>query len=211
MNIDYIEAVLQQLEKTGVITVIDSAGFKQYYCKAQEVTVREQKSLDIRQRIYELIEKNPGLHMSKIAELLSMRVSLAEYHLNYLEKNSEIFAIKEGEYFKRYYVKTSDVDSREKKMLTMLRKEIPLKIVLLLLKHPTLQHRDLLAKLDIGSSTLSYHLTAMVSSGILESRTFGEEKGYRLRDRKEIIRLLLKYEVDKVVDGLKGAFEDLTY
>jgi len=50
--------------------------------------------LETRRKIYELIEKNPGLHLSKIAELLKMRVSLAEYHLLFLEKKDTIETIK---------------------------------------------------------------------------------------------------------------------
>ena len=41
----------------------------------------------IEQQIYTLIQKNPGLHLSKIAEQLNMRISHVEYHLLYLEKN----------------------------------------------------------------------------------------------------------------------------
>ena len=36
--------------------------------------------------IYRVIAKNPGIHLSKIAELLNISVALADYHLYYMEE-----------------------------------------------------------------------------------------------------------------------------
>jgi len=86
--------------------------------------------LKTRKKIYKLISKNPGLHLSMIADLLNMRISLVEYHLSYLEKNELIVARKE-QYYKRYYVKDR-VGTRDKKVMALLRQEMPLRIVLFL-------------------------------------------------------------------------------
>src|SRR4030042_1301633 len=90
-------------------------------------------------KIYDLIEQNPGLHLSKIAEHLHMSIPLADYHLLQLEKNKDIVAVKDSSgHFKRYYAAESGIETQDKKVLEHLQKKIPLVIVLFLLRQPTL-------------------------------------------------------------------------
>jgi predicted transcriptional regulator len=209
--ITQVEQILIRLERLGRISSVDVDGVKQYYIECGAVGSSDRRSVETRQQIYALIQKNPGLHMTKIAEMLDMRVTLADYHLNYLEKHGDIVGVKKNEYFKRYYVKGDQLGVQERELLSILRRDVPLRIVLLLVKHRQLRHRDLLNKLDIASSTLSYHLNTLVEHRIIELYSFGDERGYRLCDRKEVIRIVLKYEFDVVVDGVRDAFEGLSY
>jgi predicted transcriptional regulator len=210
LTIVQTEQILAKLESSETVSSVEMDGVKQYSLQQIEAS-GDRRSVETRRQIYELIQKNPGLHMTKIAEILHMRVSLADYHLNYLEKHNDIVGIKKDEIFKRYYLKGGELGTQERDILTILRRDVPLKIVLLLVKHRQLRHRDLLNKIDIASSTLSYHLNTLVEHGIVELYSFGEERGYRLRDRKEVIRILLKYEFDTIVDGVRDAFEGLSY
>jgi hypothetical protein len=79
------------------------------------------------------------------------------------------------------------------------------------MRHKVLRHRDLLNNFDIVASTLSYHLDKLVRSEIVEVQTFGDEKGYKLVNKKKILRLLLKYESEVDADRFKSAWDDLTY
>jgi len=83
------------------------------------------------------------------------------------------------------------------------------------LKTPVLQHKDLLKQLNISSSTLSYHLTKLVQSGLLEVQPHGAEKGYALKNREEIKRILKKYEfhieVNVAVENFKNMWGDWDY
>ena len=167
---------------------------------------------ETRKKIYDLIIKNPGLHLSKIAEMLKMRTSLAEYHLIYLENNNLIHSVKdEGGYYRRFYVKEGDIGTEDKKIFSLLRQETPLKIIAFLLRNPKFRHRDMLKELHIASSTLSYHINKLVSKGIIEVITYGEDKGYRIVNKKKIIQLLLKYEFRTIVDDFKDVWDDLHY
>ena len=80
--------------------------------------MNELLELETRRKIYDLVSRNPGLHLSKIAEMLSMRVSLAEYHLLYLEKNNVIRVAKEAGYT-RYYVEGA-IGTLDKRILSVL-------------------------------------------------------------------------------------------
>lgn len=139
MNISIVEQLLDNLEKKGLIVSTEEEGLKKYYVKDKKNQLDQSRMVQSQQKIYELIQKNPGLHLSKISELMNMRLSLAQYHLLNLEHDNLIISVTEGGY-KRYYVKDSTIGTEEKKLLALLRQEIPLKIVLFLLKKKLLQN-----------------------------------------------------------------------
>lgn len=163
--------------------------------------------LETRRIIYDLIEKNPGLHLSKIAEMLNIRISLVEYHLAHLERNDVIIAIKDTGY-KRFYVKSVEIGVRDKKILALLRQETPLKIVLFLLKNPKSVHKDILSILDIAPSTLSYYLKKLIEKEIIIEGMLGEEKGYNVKDEKSIIGLLVRYKPYQLLESFKHVWLD---
>ena len=165
--------------------------------------------LKTRQQIYQLIEKNPGIHLSKIAELTNMRISHAEYHLLFLEKHELIHAQKEKGY-KRFYVK-GKIGVEEKRYLSVLRKKIELEIVLSLLKkNDSLLHRELLQNVPISASTLSYHLNNLVKKEILTVEKYGEHKGYTLKNRQAMIEVLIKYKPYNLFEGFSDIWVDLS-
>ena len=164
--------------------------------------------LEARRKIYDLIIKNPGLHLSKIAEILEMRISLVEYHLIYMERNNIVIPVKETGYT-RYYVKDK-VGTADKKILSLLRREVPLRIVLFLLKNINAQHKDILNNFDLAPSTISYHLKKLVKNGILSVRTFGEERGYFITNREEIIAIIIQYKPYSLIDGFTDVWQDIS-
>ena len=90
--------------------------------------MNELLELKTRRKIYNFISKNPGLHLSKIAELLKMRISLVEYHLLFLEKKKIVTLVKEFGYVRCYPCGREEIGSADKKILSLIRQEIPLKI-----------------------------------------------------------------------------------
>jgi predicted transcriptional regulator len=216
MRIAELESYLQILVKQDTLFVTTDEGLQRYFLKEHRANVRDARSEEIKREIYTLVAQNPGLHLSKIADFLHISIPLADYHLLQLEKTREISSVKDPQgYYKRYYVAEEQVESNEKRILEELKKKIPLQIVLYLLKTPVLQHKDLLKQLNISSSTLSYHLTKLVQSGLLEVQPHGAEKGYALKNREEIKRILKKYEfhieVNVAVENFKNMWGDWDY
>ena len=187
MHISIIEQLLRYLEHNRIVNVVEDLGYKRYYVEKIKVGTRVESTLEIQENIYRLIEKNPGIHMSKIAEILEMRISHVEYHLIQMEHNKKVIGMKDEKgYFKRYYTEDSELGIENKKLLALLRQEIPSTIIALLLKHNYMQHKELLHYVEIGPSTLSYHLKKLVKKNILEVKTFGKDKGYSLKNKKEM-------------------------
>ena len=159
---------------------------------------QDRRTMETRGRIYDLISKNPGLHLSKIADILNMSEQLAEYHLIYMIKNNLIIDTKdEGGHYKRFYLKDGNIGIKDKKKLSILRQKKLLKIISILLKHHNLQHKELVSYLNIPPSTLSYQLNKLIESEIVIVTPYGEEKGYALKDENEIIWLIDKYNLEK--------------
>ncbi len=163
--------------------------------------------LNTRRKIYEVVLKNQGLHLSKIAELLDMHISLVEYHLLFLEKSGIVYSEKTSG-FTRYYTKTGIGDS-DKQKLSILRQEIPLRIILYLLKTTNAPHKDILLICDVAPSTLSYHLKKLVKHGIVTMTSYGKERGYAIADKEELIRLLVQYKPYSVLESFQKIWDDL--
>jgi len=164
--------------------------------------------LDTRRKIYDLVAKNPGLHLSKISELLNMRISLVEYHLNYLEKNQVIAYIRESGYL-RFYIK-GKIGIEDKRILAILRQDIPLKILLFLLKNINSQHKDILGYINVAPSTLSYHLKKLIKFGLISVQSYGDERGYFVNNREIIVKLLVQYKPYSLIEDFKDIWIDLT-
>jgi predicted transcriptional regulator len=163
--------------------------------------------LETRRKIYEVINKNPGLHLSKISGMLGMRTSLAEYHLRYLEKH-DVITVEKGTGFPRYYIK-GKVGTKAKHYSSILRQETVLSIVFLLLKNEMIQHKDILENMNCAPSTLSYHLNKMVHNGIIEVKRYGDKRGYKIKDKDEIISWLIKYKPFDLYEGFADVWADI--
>jgi predicted transcriptional regulator len=164
--------------------------------------------LETRRKIYDIISKNPGLHLSKIADLLSMRISHVEYHVNFLEKH-EIITIEKSTGYKRFYIKGT-IGVQDKRYLSILRQKTILHIVLFLLKNDTVQHKDILENVAVSPSTLSYHLKKLVKHNIIDVQRYGENKGYELKNRQEIIAWLIQYKPFDLYEGFVDVWTDLS-
>jgi len=217
INVAEVEQYLRLLEKQGILFVSKKKGYAQYFINERGISAREKRTLEVRRRIYDLLIQNPGLHLSRIANLLQMSIPLTDYHLLSMERNQEVSSIKdEHRYFKRYYIRgKGEVGNFEAQVLELLSKKVPLQIVLLLLNDPVLQHKELLKQVNIASSTLSYYLNQLVENGIVDAHSVGAEKGYVLKDKKTLVRILKKYEfhieLHLVLDRFKNLWDDFQY
>ncbi len=162
--------------------------------------------LEIRKQIYKILLLNPGLNLSKIAELLKISVALADYHLHHMETSELITIVKEGGY-KRYYVK-GEIGVEDKKILSLFQQEIPLKIVLYLLKHPKSTPKELLKQIDISSALLTYYLKKLVKYNVIQASPKGEKKKYRIANEKQILTLLIRYRPNILLQRFKKTWAE---
>jgi len=166
--------------------------------------------LETRKRIYELVQASPGVHFREISRRLDLPMGVVEYHLNFLLKREMIVDRKEGRY-RRYYAE-GRIGSREKKVLSYLRKEIPRNILLHVMLHPGARHRDLKGDLRISGSTLSFHLQRMVADAVLREEDDAGTKRFHVVDPDSVSKTLILYRrsfMDKLVDSFTETWLDM--
>ncbi len=174
--------------------------------------VRDPLELESRRRAYELVAGTPGLHMRELARQLSMDVRTAMYHLRQLEKHGLVTGIDEGG-FRRFFPRTADgrraevVDARDKPLLGVLRKPVPLYVALVLLTRDVASHGELAEGAGVSPSTLSYHLERMERAGILAR----DDSRYVLREPERAARLLYAHRpTQDLLDRFVDLWEDFT-
>jgi len=210
INESIVEQYLVPMEKNGDILSLPFRGDSCYYVRKRRRGSRDRRTQEIRNNITNLLVEHPGLNLTTIAEKLDMSVQLAEYHLLNMEKNNIIIGIKgEGEYYRRFYLKDSGVGVRDKKILALLRQEHLLRIVLLIMKYPNINHKDLSNYLNITPGTLTHHLIRLEECDLLDVATYGREKGYKIKHKKEIIWIIRKYILDIITERFNEMWDEL--
>jgi len=168
---------------------------------------RKALTLETRRAMFELVTQFPGLHFREILRRLEMSSSNLAYHLHYLVKNDILTEIQDGK-LKRYYVK-GKVDQREKRILSILRKEIPRGIVLFLLLNPNTGYHDILDNFDLEPSQLSYYLKKLMDKSIIVQIKQGRTTRYSVIDPDVVANVLISYQpafLDKLVESFAEAW-----
>ena len=173
---------------------------------------RDPLELETRRRAYELVASTPGLHLRDLARRLEMDVRTAMYHLEQLEKHGLVAGIEEGGY-RRFFPRTADgrkaevVDARDKPLVALLRKRVPLYVSLVLLTRDAATHGELAEHAGVSPSTLSYHLDRMERTGLLGR----DGVKYVLREADRVARLLYAYRpTQDLIDQFLALWEDFT-
>lgn len=154
-----------------------------------------------RRDLYQFVRQNPGFHLREIARSLGLSITLADYHLRFLEKNELVSATMDGEY-KRYYPRSLPGDEAarpalteaQKQILAYLRQPVPFRVLAFLMEREGGTHKEILEHVPVSPSTLSHHLKKMQFAGVL-GRAGAEERGYRVADPKSVARLMASYDL----------------
>lgn len=145
--------------------------------------------LESRRRIYDFLTANPGVHLRRIGQALGMSTGMLSYHLGYLERNGTLKAEEDG-HRKRYFIARAFVEA-QRRILAILRQDVPRKIVLELLTHDSRTFADLQMSVGVSKSTLSYHLQKLMQRELLVRTKRERESVFTIKDLEEVRKLLL--------------------
>lgn len=154
-----------------------------------------------RKALYDFVRRNPGFHLREISRALNLSITLADYHLRFLEKHDLVLSAMDGEY-KRFYPRSQpgQEDARpalteeQKQILAFLRQPVPLRVIAYLMERESATHKEILEQVPVSPSTLSHHLKKMQGAGLLD-RAGPKERGYRVLDPKSVARIMATYEL----------------
>jgi len=142
-----------------------------------------------RRRIFEFLEANPGVHLRLIGKVLGMSTGMLSYHLNYMEARGILQSEAEG-HRKRYFSAAAFAEA-QRRIIAILRQDVPGKIVVEILLHRERTFAQLQAAVGVSKSTLSYHLKKMLQREILLREKRDRESRFRLKEPDEVARILL--------------------
>ncbi|MCD6111189.1 MAG: helix-turn-helix domain-containing protein [Thermoplasmata archaeon] len=166
--------------------------------------------LDTRKRIYQYIVSNPGAHLRKIARDLNMNLGVVEYHLRALERDDLVVGREEGRY-RRFYAE-GKVGSEDKKLLSLLRQEVPRRVILHILQEGEATAGELAEASGVSPGTLTFHLKKLKKAGAVEVEKRGRQRVVRLTDPRRVARLLIMYKesfTDTLVKSFVSTWEEL--
>ncbi len=153
-----------------------------------------------RRDLYQYVRSNPGFHLREIARALSLSITLADYHLRFLEKNDLVSWSMDGEY-KRYYPRSQPGDmgaraalsDEEKRVLAYLRQPVPFRVLAFLMEREAASHKEILEHVPVSPSTLSHHLKKMQYASVLARAA--DRAGYRVANPRTVARIMSTYEL----------------
>ena len=162
--------------------------------------------LEIRRRIYNLILKDPGLHIRELSKTINIPKSTLTYHLSHLKKHG-FLEIKSENGCARYYA-AKKVGEKDKKILNLFRQDVPRTIILLLVLQPELSQIQMIkiakqwknhpSKIGIylnkHQTTVSYYFNKLVAMDVIEAIPDGNKTRYRITDIDRICDLIITYE-----------------
>jgi len=134
------------------------------------ITRKNILDLETRRKIYNFIKENPGVHLREISRRIDIPITTLNYHINYLKK-IELVSEKKDLRFKRTYIR-EQVGLKEKRILELVRKEKPLKILIYLSITSACSQIELSRELEISPQSVSYYLKKMESEAIIERAPF---------------------------------------
>lgn len=173
-------------------------------------------SLGARRRLHRQVGTFPGLHLAELARTVDMSPNHAKYHLDRLERSGLVTSRQEGGFLVYFPKETGSIGLREavpapdKLTLALLRRPVPLHIVLLLLDKQVATHAQLLGEVGVAHGTLHYHLKRLETAAVLVSERQGRERLYRINDTRRVEELLTRFKPPSaLVEGFLDAWEGL--
>jgi len=187
--------------------------------------------LEIRQKIYDFIYKNPGLNIKEISMRMDITRSAIRHHLKYLIKSKLVNSNSDGK-TNRFYA-CGQLGKKDKELLGILRQKVPFKIIMYLL-YPGFCSRDELAKdINLRPSTIHYHIKKLLDLDVIKpievrdgkfiasqyrnkplifKKPVGTEKFYMWKNPEileDVCRLLINHKDSMADPSIIDAYKDI--
>jgi len=150
--------------------------------------------LEMRKRLFALVQAYPGLHIREAARQLDTSIALVEYHVAILRSSGLLREERDERYVRLFAVPQGGAGPTpaQKAVLRAVRARLPLQVTLYLLdQDEPRQHKAICEDLGLGKSTLSFHLRKLEAAGVVRKTADGR---FEPKDRAQLLRLLLDYQ-----------------
>jgi predicted transcriptional regulator len=128
-----------------------------------------------RNQIYDYIVKNPGLTIYEIARGTRINMGTARYHVFILGMNHKIASYRtEGKYV-RYFTNSNTFNRDEQLILSVMRREVIGRVLMLLAENPCMSITQISKELDIQESAVSRCIKELSEKGIITRESVGKK------------------------------------
>lgn len=163
---------------------------------------------DTRTRIRRHVRDTPGVHFNRIGRDLDIATGQAQYHLRRLVRDDELAVERIGG--RTHYFDPS-VDPWERRALAFLRRETSREILVRLHADGPKRPKTLASDLDLARSTISWHVSTLAESGLVEK---SDDRPMKLAlnrpDRTaELLETVSPSLPDRLVDRFVRTVDDL--
>ncbi len=165
--------------------------------------------LEARNKIYKLVEKNPGLHFREIQRRSNLATGSLQYHLDFLQKRHLIKSLQDGK-FVRYYSVRKRVKEEDEKVISLLRQDSVRKIILFLLTNKRANNAAISRSIKLSPSTCTFHLKKLTKADVIEKRQRGRKAFFYVKNPSQTAQLLVGYRksfLDEMVDSFVELWE----
>lgn len=154
----------------------------------------------MRDRLLQLVRDYPGLHLRELARQADTSLNLVQYHVQRLQDDGALDIALAGGKVRAF---PPGMKAEDRALLGALRDKPRLRIAMHLLDGGAMSHGDLVKRLKMGKSTLSFHLRQMEEAKILAKTP----AGYGLMDDKKVRSMLETYPpTQDAVDRMAGVW-----
>lgn len=151
-----------------------------------------ESEIEIRKKIYNYISTHPGINKNEISSQLNIQKNIVDNNLNFLEKLGLISSDKEKNEVLYYIPKK--IDEFDKKIISLIKQDVPFKIIIYLLLNPNSSHINICRYLRRHPETIGFHLKKLMDTDIVICIPNGRERYYKVKNEDTIIDLIYKYK-----------------
>lgn len=160
---------------------------------------------EVRSKIYDYIEKNPGAHLRMITRDLQLGMGATQHHLDVLAKSGRIKSRRINVY-RHYYA--ASVLEKEHRIIAFLRQETARDIMIYLLVHPGSTQSEIVNFKGFSAPTINWHMTRLEEAGLVTSAKEGRTTRYTIVDNHGVAAALKTYH-ENIWDKLLSRFAEL--
>lgn len=172
---------------------------------------------DLRRRLFHTVLQYPGLHAAELARQAQVGEPTTRYHLHVMTKLGLAKEVEERGYLRYYPAKPSEeaqkmpLGRNEKAALAVLRRPVPLRIVLALLGEGEPCSMGWVAEqAGVSNGTATYHVKNLQKAEVVEVVRRHRERLATVRDPLWTTRLLRDYPPPRdVVEGFVELWDNL--
>lgn len=159
-------------------------------------------STDVRDEIYNFINKNPGIRYRELLRLVRISNGVLTYHLGMLEKFGQIKVQRQSnKKVTRYFV--ANISKQDSHIIGCFRSRITRSIIIFILKNDYCTFNEIVEYVERAPSTISWHIKRLRDIGILRVIYGNNRLLYSITDKVKVDNVLLHYKetfTDRVID-----------